>query len=97
MAPEGQAKDRHLRIGELVDVIVDIRVGSPTFGRVEVVHLAADEGRPVLVPRGVAHGYCVTSEPGALCYLISSPFNAPMELEINPLDPAHRRAVADRR
>jgi dTDP-4-dehydrorhamnose 3,5-epimerase-like enzyme len=50
--------------------------------------LAADEGRSVLVPRDVAHGYCVTSDRGALCYLISSPFNAPMELEINPLDPA---------
>jgi dTDP-4-dehydrorhamnose 3,5-epimerase len=88
MAPEGQAKIVTCVIGELVDVIVDIRVGSPTFGRVEVVALAADEGRSVLVPRDVAHGYCVTSDRGALCYLISSPFNAPMELEINPLDPA---------
>jgi dTDP-4-dehydrorhamnose 3,5-epimerase len=88
LAPEGQAKVVTCVAGELVDVIVDIRVGSPTFGRVEVVTLSADEGRSVLVPRDVAHGYCVTSDQGALCYLISSPFNASMELEIHPLDPA---------
>jgi dTDP-4-dehydrorhamnose 3,5-epimerase len=87
MAREGQAKVVTCVLGELDDVIVDIRVGSPTFGRIEVVHLAAHEGRSVLVPRDVAHGYCVTSERGALCYLISSPFNAAVEFEINPLDP----------
>ncbi len=88
MAPEGQAKVVTCVAGELVDVIVDIRVGSPTFGVVEVVTLSANEGRSVLVPRDVAHGYCVTSDQGALGYLISSPFNAPMEFEIHPLDPA---------
>jgi dTDP-4-dehydrorhamnose 3,5-epimerase len=88
MAPEGQAKVVTCVSGELVDVIVDIRVGSPTFGVVEVVPLSAELGRTVLVPRDVAHGYCATSESATLCYLLSSPFNAPMELEINPLDPA---------
>ena len=66
MAPEGQAKVVTCAHGELDDVIVDIRVGSPTFGRHEVVHLAADEERSVYVPAGVAHGFCVTSEVGAL-------------------------------
>jgi dTDP-4-dehydrorhamnose 3,5-epimerase len=87
LAPEGQAKVVTCVFGELDDVIVDIRVGSPSFGRVEVVHLAQDEGRSVLLPAGVAHGFCVTSEQAALSYLLSSPFNAPMELEINPFDP----------
>jgi len=68
MAPEGQAKIVTCVIGELVDVIVDIRVGSPSFGRVEVVSLGAEQGRSVLVPRDVAHGYCATSERAALCY-----------------------------
>jgi dTDP-4-dehydrorhamnose 3,5-epimerase-like enzyme len=70
----------------LDDVIVDIRVGSPTFGQHEVVHLVAGEERSVYVPVGVAHGFCVTSETGALTYLLSSPFNATFELEINPFD-----------
>jgi dTDP-4-dehydrorhamnose 3,5-epimerase len=86
MAPEGQAKVVTCAHGELDDVIVDIRVGSPTFGQHEVVHLAAGEERSVYVPAGVAHGFCVTSETGALTYLLSSPFNAPFELEINPFD-----------
>jgi dTDP-4-dehydrorhamnose 3,5-epimerase len=86
MAPEGQAKLVTCVLGELDDVIVDIRIGSPRFGCVEVVHLAADKGLSVLLPRDVAHGYCATSDLAALSYLISSPFNAPMELEINPFD-----------
>ncbi len=86
LTPEGQAKLVTCGYGELVDVIVDVRVGSPTFGHVEVIPLAADVERSVLVPVGVAHGYCVTSDLGALTYLISSPYNAALELEINPLD-----------
>src|ERR1035441_3636597 len=48
--------------------------------------LAAGEERSVYVPAGVAHGFCVTSELGALTYLLSTPFNAALELEINPFD-----------
>ena len=86
IAPEGQAKLVTCAYGELDDVIVDIRVSSPTYGLVEVVHLAADKERSVLVPGGAAHGFCVTSELGALSYLLSSPFNPEKELEINPFD-----------
>jgi dTDP-4-dehydrorhamnose 3,5-epimerase len=86
IAPQGQAKVVTCVMGEIDDVIVDIRVGSPKFGSVEVIHLGADQGSSVLLPVGVAHGFCVTSESAALTYLLSSPFNAAMELEINPFD-----------
>jgi len=86
LAPEGQAKLVTCMFGELDDVIVDIRVGSPTFGQMEIIHLCSDEERSVLVPVGVAHGVCMTSEVAVLSYLLSSPFNAPLELEINPFD-----------
>lgn len=88
MAPRGQAKVVTCVYGTLDDVIVDIRVGSPTFGRVVTVALGADQGTTVILPAGVAHGFCVTSETAALSYLLSSPYDAPHELEINPLDPA---------
>jgi len=88
LAPEGQAKVVTCVAGEIDDVIVDVRVGSPTFGAIEVVHLAGDLGRSVLLPAGVAHGFCVTSESAALAYLLSSPFNPGAELEIDPFDPA---------
>ncbi len=86
LAEVGQAKVVTCAYGELDDVIVDIRVGSPTFGRVETVHLSGDADRSVLLPEGVAHGFCVTSDTAALTYLLSSPFNAMAELEINPFD-----------
>jgi dTDP-4-dehydrorhamnose 3,5-epimerase len=88
LADEGQAKVVTCAHGELDDVIVDIRVGSPTFGAVEIVHLSSDGDRSVLLPAGVAHGFCVTSDVAALTYLLSSPFNASAELEINPFDDA---------
>ena len=87
LAPEGQAKLVTCAYGALDDVIVDVRVGSPTYGAVAIVHLAADLGVSVWLPAGVAHGFCVTSEQAALSYLLSSPFNAALELEINPFDP----------
>ena len=87
LAPQGQAKVVTCVFGEIDDVIVDVRVGSPTFGGVEVVHLRADDGKSVFLPAGVAHGFCVTSDHAALAYLLSSPFNAALELEIHPFDP----------
>jgi dTDP-4-dehydrorhamnose 3,5-epimerase len=86
VAPEGQAKLVTCAYGELDDVLVDVRMGSTSYGRTEIVHLSAEEERSVFIPAGVAHGFCVTSEIGALTYLLSSPFNAKMELEINPFD-----------
>jgi dTDP-4-dehydrorhamnose 3,5-epimerase len=87
IAPRGQAKVVTCVYGTLDDVIVDVRVGSPTFGRVVTVPLAAEEGTTVVLPAGVAHGFCVTSESAALSYLLSSPYDAASELEIHPLDP----------
>jgi dTDP-4-dehydrorhamnose 3,5-epimerase-like enzyme len=75
IAPEGQAKVVTCAHGELDDVIVDIRVGSPTFGRCEVVHLAADEERSVLVPWAWPTDSASRARGGAH-YLLSSPFNA---------------------
>lgn len=86
LAPEGQAKVVSCAFGELDDILVDIRVDSPAFGTVEVVHLSADQDRSVYVAPGLAHGYCVTSEVGAFVYLLSSIFNPSMELDIHPLD-----------
>jgi dTDP-4-dehydrorhamnose 3,5-epimerase len=88
LAREGQAKLVTCAFGEVVDVIVDVRVGSPTFGTVEMIHLAANEEQSVLVPVGAAHGFCVTTDVAAVTYLLSSPFNSELELEINPFDEA---------
>ncbi len=87
LAPEGQAKAVTCVGGALLDVVVDIRVGSPTYGNIELIPLAAELGVTAFLPAGVAHGFCVTSEQATLAYLLSSPFNASVELEIYPFDP----------
>jgi len=86
LAPEGQAKVVTCVGGSLVDVVVDIREGSPTYGNVELIELEVGAGVTAFLPAGVAHGFCVTSEQATLAYLLSSPFNPSVELEINPFD-----------
>ncbi|HEV2428200.1 MAG TPA: dTDP-4-dehydrorhamnose 3,5-epimerase [Acidimicrobiales bacterium] len=86
IAPEGQAKVVTCVEGELTDVIVDVRVGSPAFGTVVSVPLAAGNGTSVYLPAGVAHGFCVTSEVASLAYLLSSPYQAAYELGVDPFD-----------
>lgn len=54
--------------GEVWDVAVDLRVGSPTFGRWEGVTLSEDGHKQLYVPPGFAHGFCVTSEQALFCY-----------------------------
>jgi dTDP-4-dehydrorhamnose 3,5-epimerase len=87
LAPEGQAKVVTCVFGELDDVIVDVRVGSPTYGRHEIIHLEAGKERSLYLPSGVAHGFSVPVDTAALSYLLSSAYNPAMELEINPFDP----------
>ena len=86
LAPEGQAKIVTCVMGELDDVIADVRVGSPTFGRVEYVTLNARSGHSLHLPEGVAHGFVVREPFAAMAYLLSSPYDPVTEFEISPFD-----------
>ena len=57
--------------GEILDVAVDIRRGSPNFGRWVGATLSGENHRQLFVPAGFAHGYCVVSESVDVCYLCS--------------------------
>lgn len=54
--------------GEVFDVVVDLREGSPTFGRWEGVVLSAENRRQFFIPRGFAHGFLVLSDTAEFCY-----------------------------
>ena len=77
-APPGQAKLVRVAVGEVFDVAVDIRWGSPTYGRWVGVTLSAENHRQLYVPTGFAHGFCVVSESADFLYKVTS-YYAPAE------------------
>lgn len=86
LAPEGQAKIVTCASGRIIDVLVDIRVGSPTYLKIEYIELSEDSGRVVYIPTGVGHGFIVESETAAVVYLTSSGYAPQYEKAINPTD-----------
>lgn len=86
--PPGQAKYVQCFAGRILDVVVDIRVGSPTFGQWEAVELD-DQGRVGLyLAEGLGHAFCALSPSATVGYLCSEPYAPGREHGINPLDPA---------
>ncbi len=66
--PHAQGKLVYVVRGEVQDVVVDLRPGSPTFGRWESWKLSSENKRQVYVPAGFAHGFCVLSEEAYFSY-----------------------------
>jgi len=87
LAPQGQAKVVTCASGQIVDVMVDLRVGSPTYLKVEYLELSEDSGRVIFIPTGVGHGFFVKSESAAVVYLTSSGYAPEYEKAISPTDP----------
>jgi dTDP-4-dehydrorhamnose 3,5-epimerase len=83
----GQAKLMRCARGAILDAVVDLRRGSPTFGAWET-HLLDDEaGRQLYVPIGFAHGFCVLSEEADVVYKCSSYYDAATEAQLVYDDP----------
>jgi dTDP-4-dehydrorhamnose 3,5-epimerase len=73
--------------GEMFDVAVDVRRGSPTFGRWVGAHLTAENFRQIYVPPGFAHGFCILSEVGEVEYKCTELYDPEDELGIAWNDP----------
>jgi dTDP-4-dehydrorhamnose 3,5-epimerase len=82
-----QAKLVHVVCGAVYDVAVDIRVGSPTFGRWFGVELSDENGLQLFVPEGFAHGYCALRETTLYAYKVSANYAPDDEHAIAWCDP----------
>lgn len=85
--PRGQAKLLQVLDGEIFDVAVDVRRGSPTFGRWVGVTLSAAEPLQLYVPRGFAHGFCVISATALFSYKCSDFYSPQHENGVRWNDP----------
>jgi dTDP-4-dehydrorhamnose 3,5-epimerase len=85
--PHGQGKLVNVLEGEVFDVAVDVRVGSPTFGRYVSATLSAQNHHQLYVPPGFAHGFCVLSEYATFAYKCSEVYRPESELGVAYDDP----------
>ena len=85
--PNAQAKLISVIAGEVFDVAVDVRVGSPTFGRWVGAPLSGDNRRQLYIPEGFAHGFCVTRAPAVLAYKCTALYDPAAETTIAWNDP----------
>jgi dTDP-4-dehydrorhamnose 3,5-epimerase len=86
--PPGQAKYVHCSRGALLDVAIDVRVDSPTFGRWESVLLDTEASRAVYLPEGLGHAFIALTDDTVMTYLCSTGYTPAAEHTVHPLDPA---------
>ena len=85
--PPGQAKYVQCFSGRILDVVVDIRVGSPTFGQWDAVELDSQSRQGLYVSEGLGHAFCALSDFAEVGYLCSEEYAPLREHGIHPLDP----------
>jgi dTDP-4-dehydrorhamnose 3,5-epimerase len=86
--PNAQGKLVYVLEGEVFDVAVDVRVGSPNFGKWTGAHLSSEDHRQLWIPPGFAHGFCVTSETAMFAYKCTALYSVADELGVAWNDPA---------
>ena len=85
--PRGQAKYVTVLAGSVIDVVIDIRVGSPTFAQWDSVELTADNHRAVFISEGLGHLFVATSDSATVHYLTTDSYRPEREHSLHPLDP----------
>lgn len=85
--PFAQSKLIRVLSGKIIDVAVDIRKGSPTFGKAYVIELSSENKKQLFVPKGFAHGYSVISETAEVLYKCDEFYNKSEEGGISFNDP----------
>ncbi|MDM7488888.1 dTDP-4-dehydrorhamnose 3,5-epimerase [Rhodococcus sp. CSLK01-03] len=85
--PPGQAKYVTCVAGAVLDVAVDLRIGSPTFGQWDAVLLDDVDRRALYLTEGLGHAFCSLADGSTVVYLCSTTYNPDREHEIDPFDP----------
>lgn len=75
LPPHDLVKIVYCTAGEVLDAVVDLRIGSATFGQHAIFRLTADTANMVYLPRGLAHGFLTISESATMMYKVSSVYN----------------------
>ncbi|MGC4102032.1 dTDP-4-dehydrorhamnose 3,5-epimerase [Ferruginibacter sp.] len=88
LAPHAQTKLVRVLSGSILDVVVDIRKGSPSYGKVFSVELSAANKKQLFIPKGFAHGYSVLSETAEVFYKCDTFYHKESEGGIMYNDPA---------
>ncbi|WP_329224175.1 dTDP-4-dehydrorhamnose 3,5-epimerase [Streptomyces sp. NBC_01485] len=86
-APPGMAKYVHCTGGRALDLVVDLRVGSPTFGQWDTVLLDQEHSRSTYLPVGVGHAFQALEDDTTMLYLMSGDYRPAVEHAVSPLDP----------
>jgi dTDP-4-dehydrorhamnose 3,5-epimerase len=86
--PPSQAKYVTALSGSFIDFVIDIRVGSPTFGQWDSVLLDTLDRRAVYLAEGLGHAICALADDSTVMYLCSATYDPGREHGLNPLDPA---------
>jgi dTDP-4-dehydrorhamnose 3,5-epimerase len=86
--PPGQAKYITCAQGRIIDYVVDIRVGSPTFGQWDAVELNSADRNAVFLEEGLGHAFLALEDDTVVTYLVSDVYRPDKEHGINPLDSA---------
>ena len=87
-SPFAQAKLVRVIQGSVLDVAVDIRIGSPTFGKHVAVELSGENKKQLFIPKGFAHGFVVLSETAIFSYKVDNYYNRELDRGIAFDDPA---------
>jgi dTDP-4-dehydrorhamnose 3,5-epimerase len=93
--PPSQAKYVTALSGSFIDFVIDIRVGSPTFGQWDSVLLDAVDRRALYLAEGLGHAICALADDSTVMYLCSATYDPDREHGVNPLDPALCLAVPE--
>lgn len=85
--PRGQAKYVTVTHGAVLDFAIDIRVGSPTFGKWDSVLLDTEDRRAIYLGEGLGHAFVALTDDATVSYLVTDTYNPTAEHGIDPLDP----------